>query len=93
MHGLHYGLPFLSKRMKIEKVEKLVANLDDIKECYTHKKFKIRIESHISAYCHRMHKKVHRIIKFNKEAWLRPYTDKNIELRNFTFAILKIMIL
>ena len=36
------------ERMKIENVEKLVANLHDKTECYTHKKFKTSIKSWIS---------------------------------------------
>ena len=27
-------------------------------------------------------KKVHKVIKFNQEAWLKPYNDINPELRN-----------
>ena len=38
LHDLHEDLPFLLERMKIEKVEKLVANLNDkikyVKICY-----------------------------------------------------------
>ena len=36
VHGLHNDLPFLSERMKIKKVEKLVANLHDKKEYVIH---------------------------------------------------------
>ena len=36
LHGLHNDLPFLSERMKIKKVEKLVANLHDKKEYVIH---------------------------------------------------------
>ena len=35
---LHNDLPFLPDRMKIEKVQKLVANLDDKKEHVIYKK-------------------------------------------------------
>ena len=38
---------FLPKRMEIEKIEKLVANLRN-KKCYTHKKLKASIKSRIS---------------------------------------------
>ena len=34
---IHSDLPFLPEKMKIEKIEKLVANLHNKKECYTHK--------------------------------------------------------
>ena len=40
LHELHNDLPFLSERMKIEKIEKLVANLHDKTEYVTQKKFK-----------------------------------------------------
>ena len=36
LHELHNDLPFLSTRMKIEKVEKLVANLHDKTEYVIH---------------------------------------------------------
>ena len=38
LHNLHNDLPFLPERMKIEKVENLVANLHDKTYiCFTHK--------------------------------------------------------
>ena len=42
VNNLHNGLPFLPERMKIEKIEKLVANLHSKTQyvCYSHKKFK-----------------------------------------------------
>ena len=61
--------------MKIEKVEKLVANLHDKTECYTHKKFRTSIKPWISV------KKVHRVIKFNQKAWLKTYIDMNAHIR------------
>ena len=36
LHELHNGLPFLPKRMKIEKVEKIVVNLHDKTEYVAH---------------------------------------------------------
>ena len=36
LHELHKGLSFLPERMKVEKVEKLVANLHDKKEYLMH---------------------------------------------------------
>ena len=38
LHELHNDLPFLPERMKIEKVEKLVANLHDKTEYVIHKR-------------------------------------------------------
>ena len=49
LHNLRNDSPFLPKRMKIEKVEKLVANLHDKNElCYSQKKFETSIKSWIS---------------------------------------------
>ena len=49
LHELNNDLPFLPKRMEIERVERLVANLDDKTECAIHiQKFKPRIKSWIS---------------------------------------------
>ena len=47
LHNFHNDLPYSPERIKTEQVEKLVANLSDKKECYTHKKFKT-IKSQIS---------------------------------------------
>ena len=62
--------------MKIEKVEKLVANLHDKSE------YVIHIRNLKQALNHRLVlKKVNRVIKFNQNAWLKPYIDVNTELR------------
>ena len=76
LHELHNDLPFLPERMKIEKVEKLVANLHDKTE------YVINIRILKQALNHRLVlKKVHRVIKFNQNAWLKPYIDMNTDLR------------
>ena len=79
LHELHNDLPFLPERMKIEKVEKLVANLHDKTE------YVIHIRNLKQALNHGLVlKKVHRVIKFNQNAWLKPYIDMNTDLRKNT---------
>ena len=76
LHELHNNLPFLPERMKIEKVEKLVANLNDKFQCV------IRIRNLNQALNHGIVlKKVHKVIKFNQTAWLKPFIDMNTDLR------------
>ena len=75
LHELHNDLPFLPERMKIEKVEKLVANLHNKTE------YVIQIRNLKQALQHGLVlKKVHKVIKFNQNAWLKPYIDMNTEL-------------
>ena len=72
----HKDLPFLPERKKLGKVEKLVCSIED-KEKYV-----IHIRALKQALNHGLVlKDVHRIIKFNQEAWLKPYTDMNTKLR------------
>ena len=76
LQGLHNDLSFLPERIKTEKVEKLAANLDDKTEYIIH------IRNLKQALNHRLVlKKVHRVIKFNQNAWLKPYIDKKTGLR------------
>ena len=61
---------------KLEKVEKLVCSIED-KEKYV-----IHIRALKQALNHGLVlKDVHRVIKFNQEAWLKPYIDMNTKLR------------
>ena len=76
LHDLHSDLPFLPKRMKIDKCKKLVCNLRNNKKCIVH------IRSLKQALNHGLKlKKVHRIIEFNQKAWLKTYIHMNTELR------------
>ena len=60
--------------MKIDKTEKVLANL------HVEKEYSIDIISLKQALNHGLKlKKVHRVIKFNQEAWLKPYIDMNTE--------------
>ena len=73
---LHSDLPFLSERMKIDKCNKLVCNLFNKKKYVTHiNSLKQELNNGLKL------KKIHRIIKFNQEAWLKTYIDMNTELR------------
>ena len=69
-------LSFLSGRMKIEKVEKLVANLRNRTE------YLIRIRNLKQALNNRLVlKRVHIVIKFNQNAWLKLCINMNTDLR------------
>ena len=75
VHDLNY-LPFFPERMKIERVEKLVANLHDKTE------YVMRIRNLKKAFNHRLIlEKVYRMIKFNQKAWLKLYIDMNTDLK------------
>ena len=77
LHEFHI-LPLLPERIKIEKVEKLVANLHD------KTKYVIHIRNLKQALNHELFlKKVHRVKvkKFNENAWLKPYIDVNTDPR------------
>ena len=76
LHDLHSDLPFLPKRMKIDKCKKLVCNVHD------KKKYVVHIRSLKQALNYGLKfKKVHKIIEFNQEPWLKPYIDMNTKLR------------
>ena len=69
------GSPFLAERKKLGKVEKLITSIED-KEKYV---------KHISALKQALNnglklKRVHRVIEFRQEAWLKPYIDMNTKL-------------
>ena len=74
--NLHSDLPFLPERMQINKCKKLVCNL------FKKKNYVAHINTLKQALNHGMKlKKDHRVIECNQEAWLKPYTDMNTELR------------
>ena len=76
LHDSHSDLPFLPRRMKIDKCKKLVCNLRN------KKKYIVHIKSLEQALNHQLKlKRVHRFIEFNQKAWLKPYIDMNTELR------------
>ena len=73
---LHSNLPFLPEKMKINKCPKLVCNVTD-KENYS-----IHIVALKEALNHGLKLiRVHSVISFRQEHWLKPYIDLNTELR------------
>ena len=73
LHKLRSDLPFLPERMKINNSKKLVCSVRD-KENYV-----VHIRALKQALDHGL--KVHRVIQFRQEAWLKPYIDLNTKLR------------
>ena len=77
LHDLPNNLPSLPERMKINKCSKLVCNLYDKSNYIAH------IRSLKQALNHGLIlNKVHRVIQFNQEAWLKEYINMNTELRS-----------
>ena len=77
-------LLFLPERMKIEKVEKLVANLHDETDVMYIRNLKLSFNRELVRDI-----KLHRDIKFNQKVWLKPYIDMNTDLRKKSKKILK----
>ena len=76
LHDLHSNLPFLPERMKIDKCIKLVCNL------YDKNSYAVNIRALKQALNHGLIlNKVHRVLQFNQQAWLKEYIDMNTELR------------
>ena len=76
LQNLHSDLRFLLERMVINNTKKLVCNLNDKKNYIVH------INVLKQALDHGLKlRKVHRVIEFDQEAWLKEYIDVNTELR------------
>ena len=71
LHESHRDLPFLSI-----KKEKLLTTLEN------QQKYVVHIAALKQALLHGLEfKKVHRVISFNQEAWLKPYIDKKNRIK------------
>ena len=73
---LHSDLPLLPERLKINKSTRLFCNVQD----------KNNYAVHIAALKQALDyglkiRKIHEIIQFDQEAWLKPYIDMNTRLR------------
>ena len=76
LFDLHKDLPFLPERKKVNKVEKLICNIEDKEKYVMHIKVLKQALNHGLVL-----KKVHRVIQFNQKDWLKPYIDMNTKLR------------
>ena len=76
LHELDNDLPFLTETIKVEKFEKIVANLFNRKEDVN----QIRNLKQASNYRLGL-KKVYRVIKFNQKVLFKPYIDMSTELK------------
>ena len=73
LHELHNNLPFLSKKMKIEKVQMFITILHYKTE------YVIHIRNVKQALNHGLILETFRkVIKFDQNAWLKPFIDMNI---------------
>ena len=76
LFNLHKDFTVLPESKKVNKVEKLICDIED------KKKYVIHIRALKQALNHGLRlKKVHRIIQFKQKAWLKVYIDMNTELR------------
>ena len=76
LFGSHKDLPFLSERKKLEKVEKLVCGIEDKEKSVIYTRaLKQALNNGLIL------KRVHIVIQFNQEAWLKLYIDMNTKLR------------
>ena len=69
-------MPFLPERMKIKKLKKLVCTIEERKSYVAHIRALKQALNHVLIL-----KRVHRVIQFNQEAWLKLYIDMNTKLR------------
>ena len=76
LYNLHCDLPFLTERIKTDKYNKLVRNLYDKNDYAVHIRSLKQVLDHGMIL-----KKVHRVIEFTQEVWLKPYKDMKSELR------------
>ena len=76
LHDLHSDMPFLPERMVVNKTKKIVCNLHNKKNYVAH----INVLKQALSHGLKL-RKVHRIIEFEQEAWLKKYIDFNTDLR------------
>ena len=76
LFNFHKDLPFLPESKKVNKVEKLICNIENKEEYVIHTRALKQAWNHGL-----VGKKVHKVIQFNQKYWLKPCIDVNTELR------------
>ena len=66
LFNLHKDLPFLPERKNVNKVEKLICSIEDKEKYVMHIRVLKQALNHGLVF-----KKVHRVIQFNQEDWLK----------------------
>ena len=79
LFNLHNALPFLPKWKKANKCERLICSIEDKEKHVVHIRALKQVLNHGLIL-----KKVHRVLKFNQRAWLKPYIDMNNKKRKET---------
>lgn len=94
LHDKHNDFPFCPEKRGIPKItttDKLLLTFYDKKNYVIHHSMlKLALEQGLQL------KKVHRVLKFKQEAWLKPYIDLNTKLRasannDFEFFFYKLL--
>ena len=76
LQNLHCDLPFLPEKMVVNNTKKLIYNLQDKKDYVVHiNVLKQALDNGLKLI------KVHQVIEFDQEAWLKEYINFNTELR------------
>ena len=76
LFNLHKDLPFFTERKKIEKCKKLASNMHDKENSVVHIRALTQALNHAFIL-----EKVHKVIQYNQEEWLKPYIYMNTKLR------------
>ena len=76
LHELHSDMLFLPERMVINNTKKLLCNLCNKRNYVTHVSVLKQALNHGLKL-----RKVHKVVEFDQEAWLKEYIDFNTELR------------
>lgn len=76
LHDLHNEYPLAPERMKINKVEKLIPNLDDKKKYVLHHE---NLKQYLNLGL--VLTRIHRGIRFEESDWMKKYINLNTDLR------------